>query len=202
METCKVVLVKHGKKYNHEHVNKLSEQLSIYFNNIYCYTEDPTGVNVECIDTGKPKVTGVWNKLKMFSDSFPLTGECVFFDLDSKINYDPTPFLEWHNEPTVISSYWKRDQNKYYIPHHYDTVYNSSIITWIPGTTGHIWNKFMTNPDYFTRKYKGIDRFLMWEDIKINTFRDGIVNSIANPIGYECPIDTYNGISYEHQAIR
>jgi hypothetical protein len=52
------------------------------------------------------------------------------------------------------------------------------------------------------RKYHGIDRFLVHENIEFNTHDDGIVNSVANEFK-DAPIDMYNGIEYvvERNAI-
>jgi hypothetical protein len=49
------------------------------------------------------------------------------------------------------------------------------------------------------RKYKGIDRFLVHEGLKFNTFEHGLVNSVANPSEWKAPIDMYNGMKYNVQ---
>lgn len=82
-------------------------------------------------------------------------------------------------------------------PHAYDVHINSSIITWTAAEQSHIWEYFLSNRDYFMRKYVGIDRFLVHEKFELNNFKDGIVNSIGNPLPSGAPIDMYNGIKYE-----
>jgi hypothetical protein len=186
-----VILLKHGTKYTSEDVNKLVKQLEPYFDNIYCFTEDPEGLECEhVIIPEKPRLNKWWNKLQLFSDDFPIKGKCVLFDIDIKVNFDPKPYLVWNKGITVVSAYYKREIPRYYTKHKYNTVYNSSIITWETGTVGYIWDHFLTNKDYFMRKYKGIDRFLMWEDIKFDTFEDGIMNHLSyTPYPEPCPID-------------
>jgi hypothetical protein len=84
-------------------------------------------------------------------------------------------------------------------PHAYDVHINSSVITWTAGEQNHIWEHFLSNKDYFMRKYKGIDRFLVHEGLKFNTFEHGLVNSVANPSEWKAPIDMYNGLKYDVQ---
>lgn len=196
MKPDNIIFVKHGNKYNYKHVNRLALQLVKYFPlaKFYCYTDDPNGVAIQTIPCfKKPTLKLWWNKLAMFSKDFPVEGRCLFFDLDMDVKNDPSEFIHW-NGLTVISSYWKRDL--YMAPHAYDVLINSSIITWTAGEQTHIWDHFMTNRDYFMRKYPGIDRFLVHENFDLNTHPDGIVNSVAND-NIDAPIDMYNGIDYE-----
>jgi len=191
-----IIFVKHGDKYSAEHVNKLRDQLREYYPKAQylCYTEDPAGVEIEKIPCfKKPTLRFWWNKLAMFSADFPVKGKCLFFDLDMDIKEDPSPFLKWDGL-TILKDYWKDDL--YMAPHAYDVHINSSVITWTAGEQTHIWDHFMSNKDYFMRKYKGIDRFLVHEGLKFNTFEHGLVNSVANEFR-NAPIDMYNGIKYE-----
>ena len=192
-----IIFVKHGDKYNAKHVNRLLEQLHDYYPgvNYYCYTDNPEGVLAECIPCfEKPSLKFWWNKLAMFSKDFPVKGRCLYFDLDMDIKSDPSQYINWDGL-TILDAYWKKDM--YMAPHAYDVSINSSIITWVAGEQDHIWEKFMSNRDYYMRKYPGIDRFLVHEKIKFNTFENGLVNSVANPPNIPAPIDMYNGIIYE-----
>ena len=192
-----IIFVKHGNKYSSEHVNRLADQLFKYYPtaNFYCYTEDPLGVKIPIIPIFKrPTLKFWWNKLAMFSKDFPVEGKCLYFDLDMDIKADFSEYIKWDGL-TVIRDYWKDD--KYMAAHTYDVHINSSIITWTAGEQAHIWEYFLSNKDYFMRKYVGIDRFLIHEKFELNNFKDGIVNSIGNPRSDAAPIDMYNGIKYE-----
>ena len=192
-----IILVKHGDKYSPEHVNRLFEQLHNYYPwaNYYCYTDNPEGVLAECIPCfKKPSLKFWWNKLAMFSKDFPVKGRCLYFDLDMDIKSDPSQYINWDGL-TILDAYWKKD--KYMAPHAYDVSINSSIITWVAGEQDHIWEKFMSNRDYYMRKYPGIDRFLVHEQITFNTFDHGIVSSVANAPVANAPVLMYNGIDYE-----
>lgn len=192
-----IILVKHGDKYSPEHVNRLFEQLHNYYPwaNYYCYTDNPEGVLAECIPCfKKPSLKFWWNKLAMFSKDFPVKGRCLYFDLDMAIKSDPSQYINWDGL-TILDAYWKKDM--YMAPHAYDVSINSSIITWVAGEQDHIWEKFMSNRDYYMRKYPGIDRFLVHEQIPFNTFGHGIVSSVANSPVANAPVLMYNGIDYE-----
>mgnify|MGYP001588276459 FL=1 len=194
--TDNIIFVKHGDKYSSEHVNKLHKQLKEFYPNAnyHCYTEYPMGLNIPFIPCfNKPTLRFWWNKLAMFSEDFPVHGKCLFFDLDMDIKRDPSEFIKWDGL-TILKDYWKDDL--YMAPHAYDVHINSSVITWTAGEQSHIWDHFLSNKDYFMRKYKGIDRFLVHEGLKFNTFKHGLVNSIANDY-VDAPIDMYNGIKYE-----
>lgn len=192
-----IIFVKFGTKYNADHVNALHDQLKIFLDGkYYCYTDNPNGVGIECVvPIKKPTLNGVWNKLAILSDEMPWNGDCVLFDLDSKVNFDPSPFLEWNDILTILNDYSKKDFT--WKKHAYDTRYNSSIMSWKSGTTDHIWKHFLSNHDYFRRKYAGIDRFIWNEKIKVNNFKDGIYNSIANPYHNPCPIDTWDNLEFK-----
>ena len=192
-----IIFVKHGDKYSAEHVNRLFEQLHDYYPwaNYYCYTDNPEGVLAECIPCfEKPSLKFWWNKLAMFSKDFPVKGRCLYFDLDMDIKSDPSQYINWDGL-TILDAYWKKDM--YMAPHAYDVSINSSIITWVAGEQDHIWEKFMSNRDYYMRKYPGIDRFLVHEQITFNTCDHGIVSSVANAPVANAPVLMYNGIDYE-----
>jgi len=193
-----IIFVKHGTKYSALHVNRLYKQLIQYYPNAkyYCYTENKQYIDarvniIPCFK--KPTLRLWWNKLAMFSKDFPVKGKCLFFDLDMDIQKDPSELITWDGL-TILEAYWKSDM--FMRKHAYDVKINSSVITWTAGQQSHIWEHFMTNRDYFMRKYKGIDRFLVHENISFNTFKNGIVNSVANE-NIEAPINMYNGIDYE-----
>lgn len=197
MNPDNIIFVKHGKKYDAEYVNRLRDKLMPYYPaaQYLCYTDDPIGVEIECIPCfEKPTLKYWWNKLAMFSKNFPVKGKCLYFDLDMDIDDDFTDFIKWDGL-TVLDAYWKTGM--YMAPHAYDVQINSSIITWTAGEQHYVWNKFVSNKDYYMRKYAGIDRFLKHEDIKFNTFETGIVDSVANPADFKAPIKMFNGIKYE-----
>lgn len=195
-----IVFVKHGTKYHSGHVNRLADQLIQYYPtaNYYCYTEDSTNVNVDIIPLFKrPTLKAWWNKLALFSADFPLQGKCLFLDLDMDVISNPCSYITDFTGLTVCEDYYKVGKAQYAIPHAYDVTINSSVITWTAGELDYIWKHFLTNKDYFMRKYRGIDRFLVHEGFELKTFKQGLVNSVANPLGQPAAINMYNGIDYD-----
>lgn len=175
-----IILLKHGTKYTAEDVNKQAVAIKKFTHHkIFCFTEDPKDVIIDCIDIpDKPKLMRWWNKMHLFRDNFPLDGKCVLFDLDIKIEKNPFPFFEnidWAC-PTLMHDYWKADLK--YKAHAYDTELNSSTLAWTSYMNTYIWDLFSKNIDYYTRKYKGVDRFFWHEDIKWKTFNNDIYQSI------------------------
>ena len=77
-----IVLLKHGTKYTSDDVNKQVKSLKKHTDNdIFCFTEDPKDVIIDCIDIPrKPKLVRWWNKMHLFRDDFPLHGQCGLFD--------------------------------------------------------------------------------------------------------------------------
>jgi len=192
-----IIFVKVGTLYNEKHVNRLYNQLIQFYpdSKFWCYTDNSVDIssNVNIISPIKT-LKKWWAKLALFSDKMPFEGTCLFFDLDVDIKQDVDKYLTDYNQLTVLNAYWKHGQQMF--PHGYDVTINSSIVTWTAKQQTHVWNTFLSNKDYFMRKYKGIDRFIHHENIRYSLFEDGIVNTMAIN-DREAPVDIYNGLKYE-----
>lgn len=167
-----IILLKHGKKYSANDVNRTAEILLNYADYpIFCFTEDPTGVEIECIPIPeKPKLTRWWNKLHVFRNDFVRHDRCCMFDLDIDITDNPFPLIEnidWR-VPHFLKDYWKQDM--FWNEHAYETMLNSSIMAWTPGRNTEYWWWFSQNIDYNTRKYRGIDRYIWDHNFEWGTF--------------------------------
>ena len=179
-----IICVKFGPKYGSEFVNKLYDDLKDQsrFTNFYCYTDDITGLHesINVIpDMGRPTLKVWWNKLRMFDKNFPLSGETMFLDLDVKIQ-DPVKIFKIAGQGiTFIDSHWKVGK-LYNRLSNYDVKMNSSMITWDADDpeVHKIWDHFNTGlRDYYLRKYKGIDRFIVHEDFEYETFGHEYIQS-------------------------
>ena len=154
------------------------------------YTEEMAqALDVDIIYRGNPRIPGVWNKLAML-DEFT-DGEYFFIDVDT-FRRAPLPKIEITDKLMIWSDTWKDIDD--YPKHSYNTILNSSIMAW-KGDHSYIWNHFHKNRDYYMRKYKGIDRFLYWEDIEYDIIPDGIVVSHSQPDDGS-PLLTFNGEDY------
>lgn len=176
-----IILLKHGDKYNANHVNRLAEVLLNYADyEIFCFTEDPKDVIIECIEIPEqPKLLRWWNKLHVFRGDFRIDGRCCLFDLDIDIASNPFPYIEkidWRY-PTFIED--KHKENLYHKPHAYETMLNSSVMAWTSGRNTEYWDIFSRNIDYYTRKYKGMDRYVWDQKLMYKTFDHDILRTIV-----------------------
>lgn len=190
-----IIFVKFGNLYDQKYVNQLYDDLIEYYPDAtyWCYTENSIDINSH-IQIIKPiyPLKKWWNKLALFSEQMPFKGKCLFFDLDMKIKKS---FEIKYDGLVLVNNYTKKDM--FFRKHSYDVKINSSIMTWTAGEQTKLWNKFMKNRDYYMRKYKGIDRFIVHEKFKYSVFDDGLVNIVEMNDKPEAPIYMYNGIDYE-----
>ena len=205
-----VIFVKWGTKYSSEDVNALYNNL-IEYNSEYsyhCYTDDPTNLN-ENINViwipSYPILKKWWNKLRMFASEFPLKGKCMFFDIDTIIKNDPFKILDEvdFNKLTILNCHWKSDPI-YDRVTNYDVRIASGVITWTAGNHTKMWESFIANKDYFLRKYKGIDRYIVHENYDYETFPNTYVQSFKyqKEIDYEPAIMTYEEVDFESRNIK
>ena len=201
-----IVFVKWGTKYTTKHVNKLVHDLYDPSLNFYCYTDNPEGID-SCVDIipipKKPVLKKWWNKLAMFSKDFPLSGKTMFFDLDVRINSNPIEHIthvDW-NALTVVGAWHKMGNEVFTRPQNYDVTMHSSVITWDADNPDihEIWDHFNTGQmDYYLRKYKGIDRFIVHEDFEYELFPEEMTRSEKyEPDIEERPITTFEELEYE-----
>tara|TARA_B100001059_G_scaffold13892_1_gene11234 strand:- start:711 stop:1337 length:627 start_codon:yes stop_codon:yes gene_type:complete len=195
-----IITVKFGTKYGPEFVNKIYNDIKdqLKLDKFYCYTDDSYGLDegIEVIpDQGRPTLKVWWNKLRMFDRNFPLSGDILFLDLDTKVQ-DPKKLLEISSQNlTFINCHWK--QGKLYNRlSNYDVKMNSSMIAWNADDSSvhKIWDHFNTGfRDYYLRKYKGIDRFIVHEDFDYETFPNTYIQSkkYHPDINYDTIITTY-----------
>ena len=187
-----IVFVKVGKLYNNNHVYKLKNNLLDFYpnSNYWCYSDSP----IDNINTISPIITlkKWWPKLALFSKKMPFKGSVLYVDLDSVVKKEIK--LVNYDGLTVLNAYWKNQEK--YPPHSYNVNINSSIMKWTAGEQDYIWQHFLSNKDYFMRKYIGIDRFLIHEKIQLKTFPEGIVNTMHLNDRDAC-VDIYNGLKYE-----
>ena len=190
-----IIFVKFGSLYNENHVNKLYNKLNFLFpdSKFWCYTENSKKINSN-INIIKPirTLNKWWNKLALFSDKMPFKGSCLYFDLDLEIL--KSFVLPDFKSLSVLHNYTK--DNLFWRPHAYDVTINSSLMAWTHGEQTEIWNKFYSNRDYYMRKYKGIDRFIVHEKFKYKVIKD-IINIVKVNDKPYAPIHLYNGLKYE-----
>lgn len=201
-----VICVKFGTKYSADFVNKLYNDIKRLTKaefKFFCYTDDPNGIIPEVniiLPLGRPTLKGVWNKLRLFDPAMGLKGKTYYFDLDVKILKDPLI----HEDPrdweqlTLVSSHWKVGK-LYNRLSNYDVKINSSVMTW-DASLPHMqefWDHFNGGfRDYFMRKYVGIDRYIVHEDLKYFVFEKKYIQSwkYQREVDYEACVLTFEEI--------
>lgn len=159
-----IVCLKWGDKYSADYVNRLYTMVSRNYNKefrFYCCTEDSNGINpkVNIIPLPKYDIEKWWWKLWFFSEKFPITGKCLYFDLDTVIQNDITPLVDYSaNCPHFVEGrVWYRNAD----PEKSAYRINSSIILWNTETINYdIWEEFYSKKEYYIQKYGSEDNYL------------------------------------------
>ena len=176
-----IVTVKWGDKYSAEAVNKLNHSIALntYVKyNIYCYTDDPTGLHpyIKVIPI-EDNLEVWWNKLALFQEDFGgIKGKIIYFDLDIVIQKNLTPILKYDSF-TLIKCFWKPYKEIHKSPIRNDHNINSSVMVWNANENIHIWDHFNTDPEYFMLEYRGIDGFMFHEDLEAEFFKENLIYS-------------------------
>ena len=179
-----VICVKWGTKYSAKHVDRLHQMLLNYLYCpfvFYCYTDDPTDVNARIIPI-ETDLEIYWNKLAMFQKDFVPEGPCLFFDLDIVIQNPINELLDCLSDNlTMVNARWKgkivTDGNYKKEKQRWDMYANSSVLLWKSNACTHIWDHFMSDPEYYMLQYKGIDRFIFHENMHQVYFPKGMIYS-------------------------
>lgn len=204
-----------GTKYRPKHVNALVSALKQYYpaSSYVCYTDQPESAELSddilrvAIDP-RLHLPGVWNKLALFREVRPEFNNVVYFDLDTIIRKDPTPWIEkidW-NKLTMVDCHWKPKSIVNLT--NYDVTINSSMMAWNmncqPDLT-EIWSYFFNSGlrDYFVKKYVGMDRYLVhevfnWTLIHQDTFPTDMIRSHKyESRGKDAPVVTFEEVDFD-----
>lgn len=128
----------------------------------------------------------------------------MYFDLDTYIRKNPFNVeLDWSALTMVDCSF------KTHIPldkkHHYDVFVNSQVLAWDADNeyVHGIWDKFISNKDYYLRKYKGIDRFIVHEKFDHKRFPKEFTQSYKyEQEENDRPIVTFEELDYGREDIK
>ena len=167
MKLYNVYCVHWGDKYSRDSVTRLKDSvesnttLDIKF---WCYTDQPK--EDYDIPVKYSYLKGVWHKLALFE----FTGPSVYFDLDLDIeNNIDFLFRDFDGFTLLNAEKWK-DYNfedeleQFRFRLNNDTKLNSSFMRWQDNKI--VFEKFIKEPNTYTRIYKGIDRFIYNEGVE------------------------------------
>lgn len=92
---------------------------------------------------------GYWTKLQMFRPEFNLTGECLYFDLDTII---------CKNIDSIVESFY--DYNFLMLQDPYKPEQSGSGMMWWKGDYSHLWHSYLTElPEVWAKKYNQHPRY-------------------------------------------
>lgn len=162
-----IICLKWGTKYSSEFPNRLYHMVRKNYSgefNFYCCTEDPTGIRPEIKVIPLPEdidMETYWWKLWITSNEFPIKGKCIFIDLDTVIQNDLTELINFDCKDLlyVIKAQWRYE--KVLHKKMKTSENNSSIIIWDnQKRNDKLFDKFMTDPEYYMLKYAGNDNYM------------------------------------------
>lgn len=159
-----VLCLKHGKKYSAEYVNRLHRMVNRHTTVDYkfaCMTDDPKGLDKDIIVIPTPSgLPGWWNKPYMYNRDLPIKGTILYMDLDVVIANNIDRLFQFQ------PGYWCtiRDFTRCMRPGWQQ--YNSSVVRFQTGQLGHLWDKFIEDPQAIQKQYFGDQDYLYHESVK------------------------------------
>ena len=205
-----VIFVLWGEKYNSSQLEKLYNEVKQYGPDYsyYCFTDQDIkidGLNIIPI----PKnlyLHGVWNKLYMFSEEFPISGKTWYFDIDIVVKNNPFHEKVQWDKLNLIYSHFKSDDIIRLT--NYDVKINSSVMAWDTNNLEikKMWKHFNESGyrDYFLRKYAGIDRYIVHEDFNnsLSFFSSDYTKSYKYEENWDAPIITFEELDFGSSDFR
>lgn len=152
-----ILTLKVGPKYSSAYVNNLYKSIkdnSTAPFQMHCYTDDMEGLdrqNINIIQNPFMKYRLQWNKVEFHREMFAgiMTGEqCLILDIDQLCIGDFDPILTHKLEEGqfgCFTRWWSRLQGMCRI--------NGGFQMFRMGETDHLWQKFKSDPDWWTNYY-------------------------------------------------
>ena len=154
-----ILVLKHGKKYGPEYVNKMYKMVSKHCTlpfNFYCLTENADGLvkEINVIPLPIMNVEGWWYKPYIYSKDLPIEGTVLYIDLDMVIVDNIDKFFTYEaNRYCVLRDFTRAMRPKW-------EKYNSSLVRFKKGQLDDVWEEFKRNPDVITRRLFGDQDYL------------------------------------------
>jgi hypothetical protein len=166
-----IICMKWGSRYGSEFVNRLYSSIKRHTKKrtqLYCYTDNKTGINEEIICKPLPKINlpkdillTPWRKLSIWQ--YPLgnlKGDVLFLDLDLVITGNIDRFFDFKpGKYCVIENWTQIGQN----------IGNTSCFRFPTGKYNFIFNKFNKNPEKIWKKHH-IEQIFLSSEIKEQYF--------------------------------
>lgn len=147
----KIVCLKWGTMYGADYVNKLYggvQRNTTLPYEFYCYTDDPTGIRPEVtiFPLSTVGLLGWWNKLYLFHPNNGLSGNVLYFDLDTLIVDNIDEILQYKGNFATLSEYALRPGFK----KETQRELASGMMAWTHETVAYLWYEFTRDTQSMT----------------------------------------------------
>jgi len=160
-----VVCLKYGNKYSAEYVNTLHSMVSRNLtvpHTFVCFTEDATGINpgIQVMPIQKhPEINGWWYKTMFFNPNLGIHGTVLYIDLDVIIFYNIDKLFTYKAGAFSVTSDFNRSMQSTW------SRMNSSIFRLETGQHKVVYQRFMEQPGYHSKRYHG-DQDWLYENVR------------------------------------
>jgi hypothetical protein len=111
-----IVTMRWGDRYSSAHVNRLyhqTQRFGLARSSFHCFTDDPTGLHANIIPHELPEIDLPepyrWTnrrKISLFREDLPISGPCLYFDVDSIVIGPVEPLLRnWSGKPRFLRTF-------------------------------------------------------------------------------------------------
>jgi len=168
-----ITAYKSGGLYTEKHIERLSKQVKVY-----------SGLDLEPVYGVFPHW---WCKL----DTFKVHGPCLYFDLDTTIVDDLSPFIEVAEKYRFVTL---SDFN-------YRKNVQSAVMAWNDDMS-HIYNEFAVDPEGYMAQYPGGDQDFIrdgchspeyWQDLLPDHIQSYKVHIRRNTMHPKCRVVAFHG---------
>jgi hypothetical protein len=167
-EPVNIVTLKWGTRYGAEYVNRLfssvARNLSLPFNFV-CFTDDASGLSdgivsfpIPEMDLKPKKLKTPWRKLCLFKAGLPLSGFCLFLDLDVVITGNLDDFFFFEPEKIPIIYDWPRLTRKIFPKG--PPVGNSSVFRFIANECTFVYEQFLREKEWALANFRPPQSYL------------------------------------------
>ncbi|MEN9974481.1 MAG: hypothetical protein RLZZ282_487 [Verrucomicrobiota bacterium] len=188
MEPVNILCMKWGNRYGAEYVNILRSAVARHLtlaHHFICFTDDAAGFDPQIITYPIPeldmperkRLTG-WRKLGLFRDDLPLSGPCLFLDLDIVITGRLDDFFCYEPDKIPIIHNWTFGLRA--LTGQRPPVGNSSVFRFPGNQCGFVVEQYLREKDYALANFNPPQTYLthcirpkmcFWPDPWVRSFK-------------------------------
>lgn len=183
-----IVTLKWGDRYGADYVNRLASSVRRHLTLPYefvCFTDDPSGIDQSVTTYPIPEIAlppakklAGWRKLCLFRSDLPLSGPCLFLDLDIVVIGSLDPFFTYEPDRIPIIHNWIAPHKVWFRKR--PEVGNSSVFRFTANECAFVWDKFHAEKDWALANFHPPQTYLThcirskmtyWPDAWVKSFK-------------------------------